>query len=46
MREVCESGIPAGQHPGTAYIFSFPPINSMPTQYRISVDGQQSWFAQ
>ncbi len=46
MREVVESGIPAWQHPGTDYIVSFPPFNSMPTQYRISIDGQQSWFAQ
>lgn len=46
MREVIESGIPAWQHPGTDYIVSFPPFNSMPTQYRISVDGNQRWFAQ
>lgn len=46
MREVIESGIPAWQHPGTDYIVSFPPFNSLPTQYRISVDGNQRWFAQ
>ena len=25
---------------------SFPPFNNQPTQYRISVDGEQKWFAQ
>jgi len=46
LREVVESGIPAWLHPDTDYIVSFPPFNSMPTQYRVSVEGQQSWFAQ
>ena len=46
MRELVESGIPAWQHPGTDYIVSFPPFNSMPTQYRISINGEQKWFAQ
>lgn len=40
------SGIPAWTHPGTDYIASFPPFNNLPTQYRISVDGEQRWFAQ
>jgi hypothetical protein len=46
LRELVESGIPAWQHPGTDYVVSFPPFNSMPTQYRVSVDGEQKWFAQ
>jgi hypothetical protein len=33
-------------HPETDYIASFPPLNSLPTQYRISVRGEQKWFAQ
>ena len=33
-------------HPETDYIASFPPLNSLPTQYRISVGGLQRWFAQ
>jgi Alkylmercury lyase len=33
-------------HPDTHYIASFPPLNSLPTQYRVSVGGQQRWFAQ
>jgi len=31
---------------GTDYIGSFPPFSNLPTQYRISVDGEQKWFAQ
>ena len=37
---------PGWLHPGTDYIASFPPFNNQPTQYRVSVDGQQRWFAQ
>jgi hypothetical protein len=33
-------------HPDTDYIASFPPLNSLPTQYRITVGGEQKWFAQ
>jgi hypothetical protein len=33
-------------HPDTDYIASFPPLNNLPTQYRITVGGAQRWFAQ
>jgi hypothetical protein len=33
-------------HPETDYIASFPPLNNLPTQYRVSVRGEQRWFAQ
>jgi hypothetical protein len=33
-------------HPDTDYIASFPPLNNLPTQYRITVGGEQKWFAQ
>jgi hypothetical protein len=33
-------------HPETDYVASFPPLNSLPTQYRITVGGVQKWFAQ
>ena len=33
-------------HPDTDYIASFPPLNSLPTQYRVTVRGEQRWFAQ
>ncbi|WP_428118397.1 organomercurial lyase [Candidatus Poriferisodalis sp.] len=37
---------PGWLHPGTDWIASFPPFNNQPTQYRVSVDGEQRWFAQ
>ena len=46
LRELFDTGIPAWLHPGTDYVVSFAPFNNLPTQYRISVDGRQSWFAQ
>ena len=33
-------------HPDTEYIASFPPLNNLPTQYRVTVRGEQKWFAQ
>jgi hypothetical protein len=33
-------------HPETDYIASFPPLNNLPTQYRVTVRGAQRWFAQ
>lgn len=32
-------------HPYTDFIVAFGPFSSLPTQYRISVDGRQQWFA-
>lgn len=32
--------------PATDLIASFAPFNNLPTQYRITVDGEQKWFAQ
>ena len=46
LRELMQSGIPAWQHPGTDYAVSFAPFHNLPTQYRITIDGQQKWFAQ
>lgn len=43
---VMAAGVPGWLHPGTDYIASFPPFNNQPTQYRISVAGEQRWFAQ
>ena len=37
---------PGWMHPGTDYIASFPPFNNQPTAYRITVRGEQRWFAQ
>lgn len=32
--------------PETDYITSFAPFSNLPTQYRISVEGQPKWFGQ
>ena len=45
LHDLIATGIPAWLHPGTDYIVSVAPFNNMPTQYRITVDGQQKWFA-
>ncbi len=37
---------PGWTHPGTDLLASFPPFNLQPTQYRVSIDGEQGWFAQ
>lgn len=39
-------GIPGWLYPNTDYIASFAPFNNLPTQYRITIDGQQKWFGQ
>ena len=38
--------LPNWLFPETDLIASFAPFNNLPTQYRISVDGEQKWFAQ
>ena len=39
-------GIPGWLFPNTDYIASFAPFNNLPTQYRITIEGQQKWFGQ
>jgi hypothetical protein len=39
-------GIPGWFFPNTDYIASFAPFNNLPTQYRITIQGQQKWFGQ
>ena len=46
LYDVMNAGHPAWLHPGTDYIVSFAPFNNLPTQYRLTIDGQQKWFAQ
>lgn len=46
LYDVIDTGIPAWVHPDTDYVVSFAPFNNLPTQYRITVDGEQKWFAQ
>jgi hypothetical protein len=46
LHELFTPGFPGWLFPNTDYIGSFPPFNNLPTQYRITIDGQQKWFAQ
>lgn len=46
LHDLINSGIPAWLHPDTDYIVSFAPFHNLPTQYRVTVDGEQKWFAQ
>ena len=40
------SGIPGWLYPETDLITSFAPFNNLPTQFKISIDGEQKWFGQ
>jgi hypothetical protein len=40
------TGIAAWVFPNTDYIASFSPFSNLPTQYRITIVGQQKWFGQ
>ena len=46
VHDLLAAGIPGWVHPGTDYIASYPPLNNLPTQYRISIEGESRWFAQ
>jgi hypothetical protein len=46
MHTLFESGIYGWLYPGTDFIASFAPFNNQPTQFRVTVDGEQKWFAQ
>ena len=47
LHELMATGIPGmWLFPGTDYISTFAPFSNLPTQYRISVEGEQKWFGQ
>lgn len=46
LHDLMATGFPGWLHPGTDWIGTFPPLSNVPTQYRITVDGQQRWTAQ
>jgi len=46
LRELFSKGVPGWLAPGTDFIASFAPFNNQPTQFRITIDGQQKWFGQ
>ena len=46
LHDLMAVGIPNCLYPRTNLIASFAPFNNLPTHYRISVEGEQKWFAQ
>ena len=46
LHDLFSAGIPGWLFPNTDYIVSFAPFNHLPTQYRITIEGQQKWFGQ
>jgi len=46
LHDLMAVGLPNWLFPSTDLIASFAPFNNVPTHYRISIDGQQKWFAQ
>ena len=46
LHELMGTGMAMWLHPGTDLIASFAPFNNLPTHYRLTVEGQQKWFAQ
>ena len=39
-------GFPGWLYPKTDNIVSFAPFNNLPTQHRLTIDGEQKWFGQ
>ncbi|MCH7971431.1 MAG: hypothetical protein IH960_10400 [Chloroflexi bacterium] len=47
LHELMDAGITGmWLHPGTDHIASFGPFNNLPTQYRITIEGEQKWWGQ
>jgi len=46
LHELEATGYSFFLHPETDEIVSVAPFNNLPNQYRISVEGEQKWFAQ
>ncbi len=46
LHELAESSGAVRLNPEADLIEAVPPFSSIPTQYRITVDGQQKWFGQ
>ena len=46
MHDLFSEMIPGWLCPDTDFITSFAPFNNLPTQYPITIEGEQKWFAQ
>jgi hypothetical protein len=46
LHDLMNTKLPIWLYPGTDLIASFAPFHGLPTQYLITVEGEQKWFAQ
>ena len=46
LHDLMSLNSPMWLYPNTDLIASFAPFNNIPTQYLVSIDGHQQWFAQ
>jgi hypothetical protein len=46
MHKLFNSGVYGWLYPHTDLIASLAPFNNQPTQFRVTIDGEQKWFAQ
>ncbi len=47
LQNLMAAGVPGTWlFPDTDYISSFAPFSNLPTQYRITIEGEQKWFGQ
>lgn len=46
LHDLFSEFIPGWLYPDTDFITSFAPFNNLPTQYRITIEGEQKWFGQ
>ena len=46
LHKLFASGVYGWMYPNTDFIASYAPFNNQPTQFRVTVDGEQKWFAQ
>ena len=46
QKKLFTAGIAGWLYPDTDHITSFAPFNNLPTQYRISIEGEQKWYGQ
>lgn len=46
LHNLFSAGVAGWLFPNTDFITSFAPFNNLPTQFRLTIDGEQKWFGQ
>ena len=46
LHNLINAGVPGWLYPKTDIIASMAPFNNLPNQFRITIDGRQTWFGQ